>query len=153
LDIQGQLGRKIISSTLEDGTGQKGFNLIHSQYVHGIARCRKEEMVTSVFRMAIEIMFHLIQRGGITLIRISKVGETNEQFRHNHSASPVINEVDGGTDVMENLAEVDGNGINCQVAMETSGRETKKEAHVWQRRKTKIGSEITCCYIFLLGTV
>jgi hypothetical protein len=103
--------------------------------------------------MVMEIMFHLVQRAGITLIRISKVGETNEQFRHDHSASPVINQVDGGTDVMENLAEVDGDGIDRQVAMETSGRETKKEAHVRQRRKTKIGSEITCCYTFLLGTV
>jgi hypothetical protein len=122
LDIQGQLGRKIISSTFEDGTGQKGLNLINSQYVHGIARCQKEEMVMSVFRMMMEIMFHLIQSDGITLIRIGKVGETNEQFRHNHSASPVIDEVDRGTDVTENLAEVDGNGIDRQVMMETSGR-------------------------------
>jgi hypothetical protein len=110
-------------------------------------------MVTSVFQMAMEIMFRLFQRDGITLIRIGKVGETNEQFGHDHSASPVINEVDRGTDVTENLAEVDGNRIDHQVAMETSGRETKKEAHVRQRRKTKIGSKITCCYTFLLGTV
>jgi hypothetical protein len=54
---------------------------------------------------------------------------------------------------MENLAEVNGDRINHQVTMETNGRETKDEAHVRQRRKMKIGSEITCCYTFLLGTV
>jgi hypothetical protein len=75
------------------------------------------------------------------LIHIGKVGEPLEQLGHDHSASPVIEEVNRGTDVTENLAEVDGNGIDRQVAMETNGRETKDEAHDWQRRKTKIGAK------------
>jgi hypothetical protein len=110
-------------------------------------------MVTSVIRTASEIILHCLEKGSIELIRIGEVLETNQEFGHDHNASPVGEEVDRGTDMMESLAEVDGDGIDHQVTMETSGRETKDEAHDRQRRKTKIGSEITCCYTFLRRTV
>jgi hypothetical protein len=87
------------------------------------------------------------------LIHIGKGGETNKEFGHDHSASPVVEEVDVGTDVTESLAEVDRGGIDHQVMMETSGREAKDKAQDQQRRKMKIGSKITCCYTFLRRTV
>lgn len=52
---------------------------------------------------------------------------------------------------IKDLVMLVNNLIDGNIMVETSGKEVKNEAHIQQRRKTKIGSKITSCCFTLEG--